>query len=200
MAKQIGKEENKKVIICVSGMTGSGKSSVAKKLASKYNLRYFSGGDALKVMAKEEGFNSEVRGWWETSEGLSFIQQRIENSAFDKKIDDKLLELAENGDVVLDSWTMPWLLKKGFKVWLEASSQARAKRVVVRDHITFEEAMKALTEKDERTRQIYKKLYGFDLGNDLTPFDLVLATDELEVDEVFQAVSLVTDKLIFNTN
>ena len=195
--KNRGKEEKKKVVICISGMTGSGKSTVAKRLADKYGLGYFSGGNALRALAQEEGYASDVRGWWETSEGLNFLQQRMGNPAFDKKIDEKLLELAAEGNVVLDSWTMPWLLTKGFKVWLEASPQVRAKRLVTRDSISIEEALKALNEKDERTRQIYKGLYGFDLGHDLSPFNLVLATDELEPDDVFYAVCLVTDRLVF---
>jgi cytidylate kinase len=195
--KNRGRREKKKVVICVSGMTGSGKSTVAKRLAAKYGLGYFSGGNALKTLAQEEGYNPDVTGWWETAEGLKFLQQRMKDPAFDKKIDKKLLELAEQGNVVLDSWTMPWLLKEGFKVWLEASPQVRAKRVMNRDSINIEEAVKALTEKDEQTRQIYKNLYGFDLGNDLSPFNLVLATDELNPDEIFHAVCLVTDSLVF---
>jgi cytidylate kinase len=190
--------DNKKIIICVSGMTGSGKSTVAKRLAERYNLEYFSGGNAMKALAKDEGYDSDVRGWWESPEGLNFLKQRMSDPAFDKKIDQKLLELATVGNVVLDSWTVPWLLKEGgFKVWLESSPQARAKRVVNRDRISFEEALKALTEKDERTRQIYKNLYDFDLGHDLTPFNLILATDDLDPDDVFYAVSVVIDRLVF---
>jgi cytidylate kinase len=195
--KNCYKEEKKKVVICISGMTGSGKSTVAKRLAAKYGLDYFSGGNALKSLAQEEGYNPDLTGWWETAEGLKFLQQRMGDPDFDKKIDEKLLELAEQGNIVLDSWTMPWLLKGGFKVWLEASAQVRAKRVMNRDSISMKEAVKALTEKDEQTKQIYKKLYGFDLGNDLSPFNLVLATDELNPDEVFHAVCLVTDSLVF---
>jgi cytidylate kinase len=195
--KNRGREKKKKVVICVSGMTGSGKSTVAKRLAAKYGLDYFSGGNALKTLAQEEGYNPDVTGWWETAEGLRFVQQRMDDPTFDKRIDEKLLELAEQGNVVLDSWTMPWLLKEGFKVWLDVSPQVRAKRVMNRDSISIEESVKALTEKDEQTRQLYKNLYGFDLGNDLSPFNLVLATDELNPDEVFQAVCLVTDRLVF---
>ncbi|MCW8801909.1 MAG: cytidylate kinase family protein, partial [Candidatus Bathyarchaeota archaeon] len=188
-------DKNQKVIICVSGMTGSGKSTVAKKLAEKYGLNYFSGGNAMRILAKEEGYNSEVNGWWESKEGLAFLQKRKEDAHFDKKIDEKLLELAEEGNVVLDSWTVPWLLKdKGFKIWLEASPQIRATRVVKRDGMTAEEALKALTEKDAETRKIYKNLYGFDLGHDLTPFNLVLSTDDLDPDDIFYAVSVVTDR------
>jgi cytidylate kinase len=195
--KNCGGEPKKKIVICISGMTGSGKSTVAKKLADKYGFDYFSGGNALKVLAQEEGYDSDVTGWWETAEGLRFLQQRMGDPAFDRKIDEKLLELAEQGNVVLDSWTMPWLLKDGFKIWLEASPQVRAKRVVTRDDISIEEAIKAMKEKDEKTRQIYNRLYGFDLGHDLSPFNLVLVTDELDPDEVFHAVRLVTDKLVF---
>lgn len=179
-------------------MTGSGKSTVAKKLAEKYDLNYFSGGNAMRLLAKEEGYHSDVNGWWESAEGLAFLQKRNEDPAFDKKIDEKLLQLAEKGNVVLDSWTVPWLLKdKGFKIWLEASPAVRATRVVKRDGLTAEEALKALTEKDEKTRQIYKNLYGFDLGHDLTPFNLVLSTDDLDPDDIFYAVSVVTDRLVF---
>jgi len=195
--KNCCKEEKKKVVICISGMTGSGKSTVAKRLAAKYGLDYFSGGNALKSLAQEEGYNLDLTGWWETAEGLKFLQQRMGDPDFDKRIDEKLLELAKQGNIVLDSWTMPWLLKGGFKVWLEASAQVRAKRVMNRDSISIEEAVKALTKKDEQTRQIYKNLYGFDLGNDLSPFNLVLATDELNPEEVFHAVCLVTDRLVF---
>ena len=196
IVKDISKTK-KKVIICISGMTGSGKSTAAKRIAQKYGLRYFSGGNALKLMAQEEGYRSDVRGWWETTDGLNFLQKRITDPAFDKRIDDRLLKLANEGDVVLDSWTMPWLLEKGFKIWLEASPQVRARRVVTRDSISFEEALNALTEKDEKTKKIYKNLYGIDLGHDLSPFDLVLATDDLEPDDVFQAITLVTDRLVF---
>ena len=110
-------DKNQKVIICVSGMTGSGKSTVAKKLAEKYDLTYFSGGNAMRELAKEEGYHSNVNGWWESPEGLGFLKTRKGDPAFDKKIDEKLLELAEKGNIVLDSWTVPWLLKdKGFKI------------------------------------------------------------------------------------
>ncbi|MEJ2126142.1 MAG: cytidylate kinase family protein [Candidatus Bathyarchaeota archaeon] len=191
-------DRNHKIIICVSGMTGSGKSTVARKLSEKYGLNYFSGGNAMRILAKEEGYHSDVNGWWESAEGLDFLQKRKDDPTFDKKIDEKLLELAEEGNVVLDSWTVPWLLKdKGFKIWLEASPAVRATRVVKRDGMSPEEALKALTEKDAKTRQIYKNLYGFDLGHDLTPFNLVLSTDDLDPDDIFYAVSVVTDRLVF---
>jgi len=186
-----------RIVICLCGMTGCGKSTVAKKLAKKYGLRYFSGGNALKAIALEAGYKPAERGWWETAEGLNFLQQRMEDPKFDIKVDETLLELAKQGNVVLDSWTMPWLLNEGFKVWLEASPSVRVKRVAERDDIEVETALDILKEKDKRTETIYKDLYGFDLGKDFSPFHLILVTDVLDADEVFHAVCLVVDRLVF---
>jgi len=193
-------KRKQKIVICISGMTGCGKSTVARRLAEKYGLKYFSGGNALKALAVEAGYKPAEKGWWETDEGMNFLRGRMENSKFDKKVDEKLMELAKQGNVVLDSWTMPWLLKEGFKVWLEASLNARAKRVAERNGIDIERALGILKKKDERTKVIYKNLYGFDLGRDFSPFDLIVDTDVLDADEVFRAVCLVIDRLALARN
>jgi len=115
---------------------------------------------------------------------------------FDRRVDEELIKEAKRGNVVLDSWTMPWLLKEGFKVWLEASPDVRARRVAERDDISLEEAFNALKEKDEKTKAIYKKLYGFDLGEGFSPFNVILNTSELGAEEVFQTLCLVVERLL----
>jgi cytidylate kinase len=185
------------VVICICGMTGSGKSTVAKKLAERYGLKYYSGGDALKALAMEKGYKTVEKGWWESPEGFSFLENREKDLELDRAVDQKLLAVAEQGNVILDSWTMPWLLKRGFKIWLEASPRKRAERVAKRDGISIEKALEALREKESKTKAIYKKLYGFSLGEDFTPFHLILDTENLEAKEVFQALTIVLDKMIF---
>ncbi|MEM3641786.1 MAG: cytidylate kinase family protein [Candidatus Bathyarchaeia archaeon] len=185
------------MVICICGMAGSGKSTQARKLAEKYGLKYYSGGEALKALAIEKGYKPMERGWWESEEGLSFIENREKDPKFDEAVDQKLLEIAEQGNVILDSWTMPWLLKKGFKIWLEASPRKRAERVAERDGISVKEALKVLKTKEEKTKAIYKRLYGFSLGEDFTPFHLILDTDNLTAEEVFRVLSMVLDKVIF---
>jgi len=185
---------NKKTVICISGMAGK-KSTLSKKLAEKYHLRYFSGGDVLKDLAKQEGYDVSIRGWWESPDGLKFLNERVNNLKFDKAVDDKLLEYSQQGDVLLDSWTMPWLLKVGFKIWLEASFEKRAARVADRDNISIAEALEVLKEKEAHTKAIYKELYGFSLGEDFKPFDFVLDTDNLNAEEVFAILCRVIDNV-----
>jgi cytidylate kinase len=187
------------IVICISGMAGSGKSTVAKKIAEKYWLKYYSGGDALKALAIEKGYKPLNRGWWENKEGIRFLEKREKDSRFDLAIDKKLLKLAEQGNIVLDSWTMPWLMKKGFKIWLEASTEKRAERIAKRDKKSVKEALKVLKVKEEKTRTIYKKLYGFSLGRDFAPFNLILDTDNLNAEEVFKVLCEVIDKIVIDS-
>jgi cytidylate kinase len=185
------------IVICICGMTASGKSTVARRVADKYGVRLYSGGDALKALAIEAGYKPLNRGWWESEEGLKFLRQRQSDPGFDRKVDAKLLEYAKQGNAILDSWTMPWLFDNGFNIWIDASKEVRVKRLAKRDELGLREALRILEEKEETTKQIYKKLYGFRLGEDFSPFDLVLDTDKLDADEVFQTVSVVIDRLVF---
>ncbi|XES77308.1 MAG: (d)CMP kinase [Candidatus Bathyarchaeia archaeon] len=188
--------QTKSIVLCISGMAGTGKSTLAKRLAQKYNLKYCSGGDALRALAAEKGFNSTKNGWWESPEGLCFLEQRTTDVSFDRAVDQKLLEFAAEGNVLLDSWTMPWLVEGGFKIWLAASVEKQAERISNRDHMTVEESLRALKEKEARTKAIYKKLYGFALSEDFTPFDLILDTDNLSAEQVFQVLCNVVDNIL----
>ena len=186
----------KNIVICLAGMTACGKSNVAKRLAEKYRLKYVSGGTVLKELALQMGYKSQERGWWETIEGMRFLEQRLRDPRFDKQVDAELLNWAQRGNVVLDSWTMAWLSKMGFKIWLEVSPQERVKRLASRDRISLREAEKVIKEKDGKTKQIYERLYGFKLGEDFSPFDLILDTEQLNPKEVFDTLSLVIDRLV----
>lgn len=186
----------KPLIICISGMAGTGKSTLSKKIAKKYNLRCYSGGDALKDLAKEEGYEITGEGWWESPEGLSFLEKRTKDPQFDRAVDNKLLGYAKQGNVLLDSWTMPWLLKEGYKIWLMASLDKRAARVAERDKMTVQQAYMVLKEKEAQTKAIYKNLYGFRLDEDYTPFNFILDTDNLNADQVFEVLCRVINNLI----
>lgn len=184
------------IVLCICGMAGSGKSTLARKIAEHYGFKYYSGGDALKALAAEMGYKTYDQGWWESEEGIKFLRERMNTPDLDRKVDEKLMEWAKEGEVVLDSWTMPWLLKDGFKVWLEASEEARAKRIAERDNLRLEETIRFIREKESRTRAIFKKLYGFSLGEDFEPFHAIIDVEILDKEEAFHVLCMVIDNLI----
>lgn len=185
------------MIICISGKAGSGKSTLGKKLAEIYGLSYISGGDALKKLANSMRYQKIDKGWWETEEGQEFLKERQKTPDFDRKIDEALINMAKKGDVVIDSWTIPWLINNEccFKIWLKASHEHRAKRVSKRDGISLQLASKMIKEKDSRSREIYKALYGFNFGDDFTPFDIVFNNEKFESGEVLAIVCKVVNIL-----
>ena len=200
LSSEKGKNETRQpIVICIGGMAGSGKSTLARKLAEKYKFQYLSGGDALKALAVEEGYKSLRLGWWESKEGMRFLEEREKDHRFDEAVDKKLLQMARKGNVILDSWTMPWLLEHAFKMWLEASPEKRAERTAGRDRITFKEALNALKRKEKQTKAIYKEIYGFNLGEDFAPFNFILDTNNLKSEEVFRIVCMVMNNVVFKS-
>ncbi len=188
-----------KIVICIAGLTSCGKSTVARKLAREYGLKHVSGGDVLKRLAIKMGYRPSRVGWWEIGDGKKFFELRLVNPEFDRKVDEELIKLAKKGNVILDSWTMPWLFDGGFKIWLDASEEVRARRLARRDRISVREALKILREKDEKTREIYEKIYGFSIGRDFSPFNLILDTTHLTAEETHQTLRIILDRLLFNT-
>ena len=176
------------VVVCVSGFAATGKSTLGKRLAEALGLRYLSGGDGLKMLAIERGYRPGGREWWETEEGLRFLEERMRNPEFDKEVDRKLLEEAEKGGVVIDSWVLPWLYRGGFNVWLKARIEVRAKRMSKRSGVSLEEAEKIIRKRDGESAELYKKLYGIELGRDFEPFHLILDTSDLDEDAVYRIV------------
>ena len=170
--------------VIISGPPAIGKTTIAKGLANELNLKYLSGGDVLKEMAKDQGFNTDRDDFWDTEAGMSFLNIRKRNPEFDKQVDERLKKIFLNDNVIITSYTLPWLVRDGVKIWLAGSQEASAKRMTIRDHISIESALEIVKKRYEENKMLYKKLYGFNFGDDLSVFDTVINTDGLGPDQV----------------
>jgi cytidylate kinase len=174
--------------IIISGMPAVGKTTVSRMVASRLSLKVLGGGDVLKEMAVEEGYSPGGEDWWDTAEGMKFLSERKRSSNFDQEVDERLLQKAKGGDVVITSYTLPWLSKHGIKVWLSASVRSRAGRMARRDHLDQAKCMKVVAVRDVENRRLYRKLYGIKFGSDLEPFHLVVETDSIDESKVAEIV------------
>ena len=172
--------------IIISGPPAIGKTTIAKGLAKEFDLVHLSGGDILKELAEEEGFETKGDDWWDTQEGMDFLSQRQKNSEFDKKVDDKLKEFFSKGDVVITSYTLPWLVEGGVKIWLSGSKENSAQRMTIRDNLSETNALEIVQKRYNENKIIYKTLYGFEFGEDLSIFDKIIETDDLNVEQVLE--------------
>lgn len=178
----------KDIVIIVSGLAASGKSTLSKQLAESLGLERYSGGEALKAVAARMGFDTSGNRWWESEDGMRFLSLREKDESIDRMVDEELLSVARRGGAVIDSWVLPWLFEGGFKVWLKADKSVRADRLAKRAGLNLDEAKRILEERDTRNKELYRRLYGAKLHSDLEPFHLILDTSRLSSGEVFEIV------------
>ena len=183
------------MLIIISGFAGSGKSSLAESIGEELGLKAVHASSILRQMstqgleALKDASPKRIKDWWESKEAKEFMRKRQEDGSLDKALDKKLLEIAKKGNVVLDSWTMPYLYKgKAFRVWLSASPENRAKRVASRDSQDYKQVLAKIMARDRETKHLYERLYNFKMGESLKVFDLVLDTNSLSQEQVFRKV------------
>ena len=170
--------------LIISGLPAVGKTTVARAVAEKFNLKLYSGGDVLKEMAVAKGYTMSGSGWWDTEQGLNFLAERKTDPSFDKEVDGRLVEAAEQGGAVITSYTLPWLTNNAVKLWLKGSRENRAKRMGGRDNIVYKQALEIVSKRDEENKKLYSDLYTIKIGEDLSVFDYLINTDQLSIEGV----------------
>lgn len=177
------------MIITISGLHGTGKSTIAKLIAEKLKIQYYSTGQIFRVLALETNMTLE-----------EFTEYVEENPDIDKKLDSKIIEIAQKGNIIIDSQLSGYILKTiaDFKILLTCSLETRVKRMSERDSSSYEEKLKetALREKSELER--FKRLYNIDLNDqeELSQmYDLVINTENLTVEEILEKILSTLEKV-----
>lgn len=184
--------------IVISGPPAVGKTTVAKGLAQVFGLEYISGGDILKALAAKQGFDSRGDDWWDTADGMKFLQQRELNSKFDREIDDTLVKIFKQGGMVITSYTLPWLVRDGggISIWLDGSHASSTQRMQSRDNMASKDAYEITKRRFDKNKALYKKLYQFDFGQDKSVFDLVIDTDNRSAQQVIGIAKNMVSELL----
>jgi len=161
-SRRIGKG----LVITVSGPHGTGKSTYARALAEFLRLRYVSAGELFRELAKERGMSLE-----------SFSQYAAHNPEIDHLIDERTVEEAKKGSVVIDAQLAAWMIKDlaDVRLLLTASDPVRFSRIAQRDHVSLEFAKTETLTREEIQRRRYQKYYGIDV-TDFNIYDLKIDT------------------------
>jgi cytidylate kinase len=193
--------ELQKFSIIVSGWPAVGKTTVAAELADEFGMKIYNGGDILKQIATNMGYQTSGNDWWDSEEGRQFMEKRKSDPTSDREVDNKLKEIIKGGNAVITSYTLPWLVKdKCIKLWLQGSAKNRARRMATRDKINFAEATEIVKERDYQNRRIYEDLYGFEFGKDLSVFDFSLNTDMMDLSSLIQISKDIVRKVMYRAD
>ncbi len=161
------------LVVTMSGLHGTGKSTYAKVLAEEFKLRYVSAGQLFRDIAKEKGVSMEL-----------LIQITANDPEIDHLIDERTKREAEKGDVILEGQLAGWMAgdKAGLKIFLTAPEEVRIRRIAERDSVEFEKAKAQTVLRDKAEREKYKKYYNIDI-TDISIYDLVMDTSLLPLEE-----------------
>jgi CMP/dCMP kinase len=183
MKNESNDANKKKISVVISGWPAVGKTTIAENIAKDFNLKLWNGGDILKMMAFERGYSSSLNhDWWDTEEAIAFMKQRNNDPSFDREVDNRLIGLVNGGNVVITSYTLPWISDATVNFWLQGSVDNRAKRLAMRDKISIPEAKRIVLRRDNENKLIYKRIYDFSFGENLDVFDFALNTDLLSLE------------------
>ncbi|MCX8179670.1 MAG: cytidylate kinase family protein [Candidatus Aenigmarchaeota archaeon] len=169
-------------MIAISGLPGAGTSTIAKLLAKKLGLKYFSPGDYFKSFSEKTSQTEKAIDVFQSGKGKS--------KKFHEKIDEMQLKLAKQGNIVLCGKLSIYMLKDiaDYKIWVECSLEERAKRTANRDGISLEEALEALRKREEMEVEEWKKDYGFDYRKQKEMADFVIDNTFLNESETLEKI------------
>jgi cytidylate kinase len=181
--------EKCKMIITISGLHGTGKSTIAKLLADKLGILYYSTGQTFRDLAKENNMSLE--------EYTNYVEKHPD---IDKELDNKVVEIAKQGSIIIDSQLSGHILKviANFKIQLTCPLEERVKRMADRDKTSYEEKLKETIIREKSELERFKRLYDIDLSDKestLNFFDLIINTENLTIEEIVNKILIELDKI-----
>ncbi len=170
------------MIIAISGLHWTGKSTIAKLMAERLGILYYSTGQAFRDLANEKNMSLE--------EYTNYVENHPD---IDKDLDNKVVNMAKKGNIIIDSQLSGHILKSiaNYRIYLTCPLEIRVKRMSERDQTSFEEKLKETTLREKSELDRFKKLYNIDLSdknsiNDF--FDLVINTENFSIEEVLDQI------------
>lgn len=155
----------KSLRVAISGRSGCGNTTVSTLLSQLLGVKLIN--FTFRNLAQELGLT---------------LPQVIENAktddSYDRTVDTRQVELAKKESCVLGSRLAIWMLKEAdLKVYLLASEELRANRILNREGGDLEEIKRFTAMRDAEDTKRYKNLYGID-NTDYSSADLIIDTSK----------------------
>ena len=171
------------MIITISGALGSGKSTVAKILVEKFNLKHYSTGDFMREIAAKRGITL-----------LELSKLAETDRSIDKELDNYQIQLGKDEDNFIIDARLGWhFIPNSIKIFLDVTDEEAAKRIFKegRTDEKYNTDLNATLEniKNRRASEIkryqdYYNLNYYDHNN----YDLVVDTTEIPAEEVAEKI------------
>ena len=163
--------------IAISSRSGCGNTTVTRLLAEKLGYKMIN--FTFRQMAEERGVD-----FW------TFCRMAEDDYSIDRELDRWQVEMAmQEENCVLGSRLAIWMLDKAdLKVYLTATAETRANRILRREGGTFEERYNQTVQRDSNDTARYMKIYGIDNTKAEETADIVIPTDDKTPEEIVDII------------
>jgi cytidylate kinase len=168
--------------ITISGLPGSGTTTLGKMLADRYNCEYISAGEVFRSMAAERSLCLS-----------EFGLLCEEDPGVDKLIDERQRVIALGSDMIvaegrLSGWMIP---EADIKIWVFASVSCRVARIYERDGCADRKTAENETLAREASEAIrYRQYYNIDISA-IDIYDLVLNSEKHSPEQLAKIVDAI---------
>jgi len=173
------------IIISFNGDEGSGKSTIAKIIASKLQIPRFYMGQIFRDKAKEKNLTL-----------ADFLLELEETPEKEKEIDKYIIELAEKEEpFIIESRVAFALLPQSLKIYLKVDPKEAARRILNqskernedKNFDSIESIKRSILERKAKDGKRYANLYGVNIRDEKN-YDFILDTTNLNINEVCQKI------------
>lgn len=173
-------------IIAIGGPHGSGKSSVAKKLAEDLSMNYVSAGSVFREMAKNRNFTLK-----------EFSEKVLNEPNIDKQIDKRTQELSQKDNTIVDAQLAAHFTPSDtlLKICISASPEIRWQRIATRDNKSIDEAKSETLAREKSEQNRFLQLYNIDVW-DTSCYDIIINSDRIDIDQTYLLCKIIVQHVL----
>jgi predicted cytidylate kinase len=157
------------VLITISGLPGSGKTTVARLVAKALGLEHVYAGDIFRRQAEAHGMTLQ-----------EYVRRAETDHSIDRALDEQMRRRAAQGNAVLEGRLAAFMAEEAgvsaLRVFLDADEGVRAERIAGREGGDAAARQRETQVREASDARRYQEIYGVDY-HDRAKYDLVLVTD-----------------------
>jgi predicted cytidylate kinase len=169
-----------RVLITISGLPGSGKTTVARLVARDLGLEHVYAGDVFRKQAEAHGLSLE-----------EYARRAEGDHSIDRALDEQMRARARRGNAVLEGRLAAFMAEQAgvpaLRIFLDAAEGVRAARITDREGGDAGARLREIQAREASDARRYREIYGVDY-HDRARYDLVLDTDGRSPEDVAREI------------